>query len=239
MEIIIGKQGNQKISITEPTVSRRHCKVTSNGDGSYTLENLSETSYTKVDGKQVIKTTVTPCSILQLGPVFRATLGDLIGNGLSAEKNDLKSAGKSAYISKNERPSPVKNEIPVYNISHLRRVWEDFDQTNLDMAEKQRKVNLARTLFGIFTMCAMPTIFFFGAAGYALTGVGILGNLYSFVGMRNAETPLERRQRQEAFDDVWVCPNPQCGHSLNAKNYRRLVNDFRSCPYCKCKYVER
>lgn len=107
------------------------------------------------------------------------------------------------------------------------------------MAESQRKTNLVRTGLGIFTMCAMPTIFFFGPVGYILTGIGVLGNIYSFVGMRNAETAEERQRRQDAFDDAWVCPNPDCGHSLLAKNYKLLVRNHQSCPYCKCKYVEK
>ena len=107
------------------------------------------------------------------------------------------------------------------------------------MAESQRKTNLVRTGLGIFTMCAMPTIFFFGPVGYILTGIGVLGNIYSFAGMRNAETAEARQKRQDAFDDAWVCPNPDCGHSLLAKNYKLLVRNHQSCPYCKCRYVEK
>ncbi|MDE6028154.1 MAG: hypothetical protein K2G23_08790, partial [Muribaculaceae bacterium] len=63
--------------------------------------------------------------------------------------------------------------------------------------------------------------------------------VYSFAGMRNAESAADRQRRQDAFDDAWVCPNPECGHSLMAKNYRMLVRNFQSCPYCKCKYIEK
>ena len=41
MEIIIGRKGQQQITITDLSVSREHCKLTSNPDGTYTLENLS------------------------------------------------------------------------------------------------------------------------------------------------------------------------------------------------------
>lgn len=40
MEIIIGRKGQQHIAITDLSVSREHCKLTSNSDGTYTLENL-------------------------------------------------------------------------------------------------------------------------------------------------------------------------------------------------------
>lgn len=237
MEIIIGRQGTQKTPITDPTVSRKHCKVTDNGDGTYTIENLSP-SGTKVDGVDILRTTVKPNSRIQLGQSFSATLVELIE--IPQEKTE--SNKQSARINHSEQASPspkTQPDVKTFNISHLRRVWEDYNNTNLEMAESQRKTNLVRTGLGIFTMCAMPTIFFFGPVGYILTGIGVLGNIYSFAGMRNAETAEERQRRQDAFDDAWVCPNPDCGHSLLAKNYKLLVRNHQSCPYCKCRYVEK
>lgn len=236
MEIIIGRQGTQKTPITDPTVSRKHCKVTDNGDGTYTIENLSP-SGTKVDGVDILRTTAKPNCRIQLGQSFSATLVELIG----IPHAKINSNVESARINHSDQsPSPKSQPgVKTFNISHLRGIWEDYNNTNLEMAESQRKTNLVRTGLGIFTMCAMPTIFFFGPVGYILTGIGVLGNIYSFVGMRNAETAEERQRRQDAFDDAWVCPNPDCGHSLLAKNYKLLVRNHQSCPYCKCKYVEK
>ena len=214
MEFIIGKQGNQKMPITEPTVSRKHCKITAIGDGTFTIENLSTTSFTKVDGKDIIKTKASLDSEIQLGPLFKAKLKDLIGflAGKAVDKG--------------------------FSISHLQKVWEDFNSKNLDLSKKQQKLNLTRTGLGIFTMCAMPTIFFLGPIGYALTGIGVLGNIYSFVGLKNIESPEQRQKRQDEFDDAWVCPNPECGRTLPAKNYSMLKRNYQSCPYCKCKYID-
>lgn len=237
MEIIIGRQGTQKTPITDPTVSRKHCKVTDNGDGTYTIENLSP-SGTKVDGVDILRTTVKPSSKIQLGQSFSATLVELIGIPQTKTKSEVQYS--RINHSEQQSPSPkTQPDVKTFNIFHLRRVWEEFNNTNLEMAESQRKTNLVRTGLGIFTMCAMPTIFFFGPVGYVLTGIGVLGNIYSFAGLRNAETAEERQQRQDAFDDAWVCPNPDCGHSLLAKNYKLLVRNHQSCPYCKCKYVEK
>lgn len=240
MEIIIGRKGTQKTPITDPTVSREHCKVTVNGDGTFTIENLSQLG-TKVDGREIIRATAKLNSRLQLGQSFSATLEQLIGNqSASTQHTPPKETSKPKVSTpNNSEPAKKKPEVKVFNISHLCRVWEDYNQTNILMAEKQRKINLSRTGLGIFTMCAMPTIFFFGPVGYALTAIGVLGNVYSFVGMRNAETPADRQRRQDAFDDAWICPNPECGHSLMAKNYKMLVRNHQSCPYCKCKYIEK
>lgn len=237
MEIIIGRQGTQKTPITDPTVSRKHCKVSDNGDGTYTIENLSP-SGTKVDGVEILRSTVKPNSRIQLGQYFSATLVELIG----IPQTKTKPNATSTPTNHSEQPASFpksKPDVKTFNISHLRRVWEEYNNTNIEMAESQRKTNLVRTGLGIFTMCAMPTIFFFGPVGYVLTGIGVLGNILSFVGMKNAETAEERQRRQDAFDDAWVCPNPECGHSLLAKNYKLLVRNHQSCPYCKCKYEEK
>lgn len=233
MEIIIGRKGSQKAQITDSTVSREHCKVTVNGDGTYTIENLSP-SGTKVDGRDIIRASANLNSRIQLGPTFSATLVELIGNP-TASTVATNSAPKTAPNVNTQQ----KQDVKVYNISHLRRVWDDHMQNNINIANQQRKINLTRTGLGIFTMCAMPTIFFFGPVGYVLTGIGVLGNIFSFAGMKNAETAEEKQRRQEAFDDAWVCPNPDCGKTLRAKNYKMLVRDYQFCPNCKCKYVEK
>ena len=240
MEIIIGRKGNQKTPITDPTVSREHCKVTMNGDGSFTIENLSDYG-TKVDGRNIIRSSANLNSRIQLGNSFSATLVELIGNPAASQRNagnQNASTSQSATNSFNNQSQP-KEEVQTFNISHLKKVWEDYNNTNIAMAEKQRSITLTRTGLGIFTMCAMPTIFFLGPIGYILTAIGVIGNIYSFTGLKNAESPSERQRRQDAFDDAWVCPNPKCGHSLMAKNYKLLVRNFQACPYCKSKYEER
>lgn len=239
MEIIIGRQGTQKIPITDPTVSRKHCKVTDNGDGTFTIENLSP-SGTKVDGVDILRTTAKPNSRIQLGQHFSATLVELIGIPQAKPKANVQSAPSSH--SEQPVPSPKSQpEVKTFNISHLRRVWEEYNNTNLEMADRQRNIALVRGGGMFFTMggglvvalTALPVL------GIVFSGIGIASMVYSFIGMKNAETAAEKQQRQDAFDDAWVCPNPDCGHSLLAKNYKLLVRNHQSCPYCKCKYVEK
>lgn len=238
MEIIIGRQGTQKTPITDPSVSRKHCKVTDNGDGTYTIENLSP-SGTKVDGVEIVRTTAKPNSRIQFGQSFSATLVELIGAPQSKPASQPASQPKaSANPQSSAKP---QQEVKTFNISHLKKVWEDFNQTNLEMADARRKTNLVRAGGMIFTMgggvivalTALPTL------GLICSGVGIVSVIYSFAGMKNEETAAERQRRQDAFDDAWVCPNPDCNHSLLAKNYRMLVKNHKSCPYCKCNYVEK
>lgn len=236
MEIIVGREGNQKIKITDNSVSRKHCRITKNADGTYTIENLSQNG-TKVDGRDIIRATAELKSMIQLGNRFSASLGELIGDmfSKSAPRGNSDSIANSPQKASKQQP-----EVKTFNISHLQNVWDDFNQTNIKKAEQQRTINLTRTGLGVLTMGSAVLIRFLpGSLGFVLTGIGILGNIYSFVGMKNAETAEDRQRRQDEFDDAWVCPNPECGRSLLAKNYKMLVRNHQSCPYCKCRYVEK
>lgn len=229
MEIIIGRSGNQKMPITDPTVSKKHCKVTDNGDGSFTVENLSQT-FTKVDGMEIIRKRVTLDSELQLGPAFKAPLRQLLGIGSSSGPVSATGGSQGAQAMKKEK---------MFNIIHLKKIWDDYELTNIEIAKKQHKITLIRTGLGLCTMCTMPLYLVIGPAAYALFAVGLLGNVYSFVGMKNVDSPEEKKRRQDEFENAWVCPNPECNRSLMAKNYKMLKRNYQSCPYCKCKYVEK
>ena len=89
-EIIIGRKGTQKTPISDPTVSREHCKVTDNGDGTFTIENLSQTG-TKIDGRDIIRAKATLNSRIQLGQSFSAMLVELIGNTQKADTSQVSS----------------------------------------------------------------------------------------------------------------------------------------------------
>lgn len=226
MEIIIGRKGTQKTQITDPTVSREHCKVTVNGDGTFTIENLSQ-SGTKVDGRDIIRSTVTQDSVIQLGQSFKATLRELIGN-----------VSTSSKITPQQSATAAK-EVPTFCINHLRDIWNAYDDANTELAEKNRSMNLIRTAAPIFTIGAAAVSKFFPYA-WILTGFGVMATGYGFLGMKNSETPKQRKERQEEFEEKWICPNPKCGKYLPKVSYKQLIRNYSfTCPYCKCKYVEK
>jgi pSer/pThr/pTyr-binding forkhead associated (FHA) protein len=77
MEIIVGRKGQQRAAITDLSVSREHCKLTSNADGTYLLENLSANG-TYVDGRSVVRSVVTADTVIQLGATFKIIVKDLL-----------------------------------------------------------------------------------------------------------------------------------------------------------------
>lgn len=229
MEIIVGTQGNQKIPINDKTVSRKHCRVISNGDGTFTVENLSKTSYTMVDGRRVIRTVASQDSKLQLGPYFTVILKNLFGE---APKKQMPAPQNAA---------PKQEQVNTYDITHLKWIWEEHNRKNIESVEKQKKINLIRTGGMVFSMgggllaglASLPII------GSVCGGVGLISLVYSFIGMKDSETTEDKQARQDQFDAHWVCPNPECGRTLPAKNYKMLVRNHKSCPYCKSKYIEK
>ena len=85
MEILVGRKGTQRTPITDTTVSREHCKLTSNADGTYTLENISVNG-TFVNDTSIIRTVVTPDTIVRLGATFTISVRDLLPLQVAAPK---------------------------------------------------------------------------------------------------------------------------------------------------------
>ena len=77
MDVLVGRSGNQRLPITDKTVSREHCRLTPHGDGRYVLENISANG-TFVEGKNVVRTVVTPDTRIRLGNHFHCLVGDLL-----------------------------------------------------------------------------------------------------------------------------------------------------------------
>lgn len=240
-EIIVGRHGNQKIQINDNSVSRQHCKLVPNGDGTFTLIHLSQSGTTKIDGREVIQKQVTPDTVLQLSHNFKAKVADLVGQQiLNANRPNLNQRA-SFQGNVNNRPPQNRVNQPAapqrVSIAHLERVYEEYNNHKLQVAKENKRVGMIRAGSTIFTMGSglISSLTDIGPLGWVMTGIGLIGIVYSIIGMKNAETPEQRQAIQDQFDDAWACPN--CRKSLNAKNYRMLVKNYQHCPHCKCEFV--
>ena len=133
MEVIVGKQGNQRIPITDQYVSRKHCKLTSNGDGSYTIENLSQNG-TFVNGRKILKTKVHADTEIQLGPNFTVKVSELLPITNS--------------IASNKQSAPQKE----YSIKPLEAIWNEYHDSLLDLQAKQHRLGLLIRIPMLFTV---------------------------------------------------------------------------------------
>lgn len=219
MGIIVGRgrsKATQRVEINDPYVSREHCWLTENGDGTYTLENKSPYG-TFVDGCQVLKTLVTKDTIIKLSPNSSYKVADLL---------------------------PI--ETKEFSIKPLEAVWNEYHDKMLEIQRRQRDVNLLRSASPIFTLGsgAIATTaksldwsdVIFGIT-IVLTIIGLLLMIYCFVVSYTDNSIESREVANEKFMNNYICPNPDCKHFMGNQSYL-VLRQNKSCPYCRCKLKE-
>lgn len=210
-----------------------HAVLTISKDGEMTLTNGKPQNVTYVNGAEIVSKRISPTDTVQLGKDRFQIPIPLI----------LESAEKVASATEMKEEAPEKKDKvqdKTYNIAHLEYIWNGLQDEIRKIQEKEKRVNLIRSGCGIFTMCAMPCIFLFGPIGYVMTGIGILGNIYSFVGIKNDDKEKVAARLTEEFQARYVCPNPDCNKFLGMMSYKLLKRQYSMrCPYCGCGYVEK
>lgn len=223
----IGTAGSVPGSVSrcKPAEGVAHAEVAIDANGRMVVKNLKSMNITFVNGLETASKRVEVSDTIELGKDrFRINLPVVLDTARKLVGGDNTGGGGTK----------------TFNIAHLEVAWNDYHDALRDLREKQKRVNLIRTGCGIFTMCAMPCIFLFGPVGYILTGVGIIGNIYSFIGLKNDNTADEQERIAERFQERYVCPNPECNKYLGILSYKLLKKQYSMhCPYCKCEYVEK
>lgn len=248
MTIIVGRgrsKATQRIEITDPTVSREHCWLTDNGDGTYTLLNKSQQG-TVVNGNRVMKTTVTPNTYITLSGTTTLKVADLLPlEAPSPAPRQAPSFAPSQAPSSPPRPVQ-KPSTPTYSIAHLEAVWEDYHETLLDIQRRQRTTTLLRSASPMFTLgsgalAALAKVinkdgdaFFYVAL--ALMAIGFILMFFSFFKGLSDNSIEEKEEATELFNSYYVCPNPKCHHFMGNQAYQ-IVSQHKNCPWCKCKFT--
>lgn len=237
MEIIIGRKGTQRTPITDTTVSREHCKLTINADGTYTLENLSING-TFVNGNSIIRTVVTPDTILRLGANFSIAVRDLLP--LQTANIKPRQAQQQNLLQQFAKPAVDPNqERYEMEFRKLKSVYEKYTADKLAIQKEAGMTNFYRmlpmTLMAIVSLGAacIPGL---GALSpvIAVVGLGLLvfSLFKSYNGNRDNPEKLEALNKQFMID--YVCP--KCGNFLGFIPYENLENKS-TCNFCKCKWV--
>lgn len=215
------------VSRCKPMEGVGHAAIMVDANGNMTLKNVKTQNITYVNGMEIVSKRIEPSDTVELGK-------DRFGIHLQTVLDTAKKLASAAI------PGGGGTTAKTFNMAHLEMVWNNYHDSLRDLREKQKRVNLIRSGCGIFTMCAMPCIFFFGAIGYVLTAIGVIGNIYSFIGLKNDDTPEEQERITETFQEQYVCPNPDCNKFLGNLSYKLLKRQYSMhCPYCKCEYVEK
>lgn len=193
-----------------PTVSRDHCQIEIDGNV-MRLINTDINNYTYVNGQAIEAKIIQPTDCIELG-----------NNHYLVDWE---------YI---EKLLP-----PVADISALKKVWEDYEQANINLQIDERRFNTLRSITGLITMVAIALSIATGGRSLwylVLYAVAISASLIFFVkSYRDAsKIPQKRQELTRGFLHDYICPH--CGHFLGNQPYDILVQND-SCSYCKTKFI--
>ena len=227
MEIIVGRKGQQHTAITDLSVSREHCKLTSNSDGTYTLENLSANG-TYVDGRSIVRSVVTADTIIQLGATFKITVKELLPVAIKQTK--------SAEPQQNT-VDPHQQEYEV-KFRKLKKVYDKYTADKIALQKEAGMNNFYRmlpmTLLSLVGLgaAAIPSLGNI-APVIGIVGVGLLifSLVKSYNGSKDNPEKMEALNKQFMID--YVCP--KCGNFLGYIPFEALENKS-VCSFCKCKW---
>lgn len=178
-------------------------------DGKIRLNNLDINNYTYVNGQIVESKVISP--------------------------NDKVELGKDHFILD---WTILKPYMPI-DISHLEKVWNNYESENIYLQIKERKFNAIRSVTGIFTMVAIALSIATGGRSkwyFVLYGVAILASVVFFVKayLDSSKIPQKRLELTRQFQRDYVCP--KCKHSMGTQPYEFLAQNSH-CPYCKTQFI--
>lgn len=228
MEFIIGRKDDTcQLSITQgrevkvwdekdsvsKDVSRKHVSLTLQPDGeTFILKNLNPDNETFVNGVSVMKRKVTMKDCIELG--------------------------ESHYLFD---WNSIKEALPtVVDIRPLKGIWDNYEQTRLQMQLNEQKKNNLRNVGSILSMLGIMIMAIPGIGSivrYGCTGIAIIiGVVFFVLGTKTDKSlTMKLHKLDKGFQRKYVCPNPKCQHFIGNKSYELLSQD-KNCPYCKAIY---
>lgn len=252
--VIIGRQGQQSMSIDDMSVSKRHLSATPMADGRWSIEDLGSTNGTYVNGLPVVTAVVDADTPLMLGSL-QTTLRQLLNlapasaaKPAAAPKPEPSSAAvkpepKPVFVSASiPTPAPAVGADGSVSIKHLEAVYEKYRHDTLAIARRRNHASVYRILpmaIGMPLVMGLVGMFTTDIAvkGVCMGGLMALGSALTLrmipMGDRLAEEQFDINRR---FQVDYSCP---CCHNFMgaAKPYEVLVKQGQ-CPFCKVKFRE-
>lgn len=225
------------VSRCKPAEEVAHAKIVIDQSGNMTLTNMKSQNVTFVNGSEIASKHISPTSTVELGK-------DRFSVGIPLI---LETAKK--IVGAVPAPPPAAQQ---FNISHLERVWNRYEQELDQIVERQQDLGRRRMLpimVGSLSGIASPILATVVAANtlYATVPIAVISFCLYFMNYRKKDTSYdERKEVTDKFTDEYVCPNPECRKFFGAISYKLLKNQLRShkdqkmyCPRCGCELVEK
>lgn len=118
----------------------------------------------------------------------------------------------------------------VFNIDHLKDVWESYNEQRDRIAKRQRTLNILVSSIGIFSIGAGFLSRFWEPAMWLMVvglAIGIVGVIMRVTDKSNLQT----KELQQYMEDNYVCPNPDCRQYFQSWSFN-VLSKKPKCPYC-------
>ena len=243
MEIIVGREsgtaeprlcikiGNVAKYIGTPgsvpkSVSRSHCVIAIDDNNSIKVNNVSDQNALYVNGMEYKSKDISESDLVELGP-------DRYRLDVQAVINAARSSASGQQGSKTP-PAPKS-----YNISGLKRIWDEYNQAKLDIQIRERKIGALSTIPGAISMISIPLAAFLENNTIRTVCVVIAAiSTIAFGAIRvksATSVPVLQKELDEKFQDNYVCPH--CSHFMGNQRYELILKNG-GCPWCKSKFTE-
>lgn len=221
-----------------------HCKIEIGTSGSIIVKQMKPDSKMFVNGVELSSKKITPQSQVQLGiDHYQLNIEAILKIALQLAGVKATNGGGSGGA----KPKPEAGSKPIYSISHLERVWDDYHDGDIALQKKQNSISIlssfplffsmgAGVLGGISVQMGWPD----WVKGITLT-MSLLAFLVFIYGLYLRFTSHHIEKREELKDKLmrdYVCPNPKCHHFLNIQPFK-LLKQNKKCPYCQCEWTEK
>lgn len=235
MEIIVGKQGQQRVKINDPAVSRKHLKITTLPDGKFKLEDMSANG-TFVNGIRIKEKVVSGDTIVQLGPNVMYRVSELMPIQYEPPRGGGQPHGGKVTP---PPPPPVKE----FSIKHLEQVWEEYERQLEAIQEERQNIGKKRML---------PMMLSMGSGALAPILAAMIGTetlcitlpitaiclILYIVAYNQKDTGFEQqKEAKKKLIQKYVCPNPACQRFVGMQDYA-ILSQMPACPGCKSKWVK-
>lgn len=236
-QMIIGTNGNQPFAIPDNKVSRRHAILTQEDNGQYYIIDNGSTNGTFIyNGSQFVRLypnqpyPVNADTMIQLGPDTRFHIRRLL-------------------VQKNEKPQEKPKQEPKrIEISHLRTISDDYENTKLSLESKAGMVNGLRGCT-ILIMTVVGTISTFltnkdadedSKLKTAIICMGLafilMFILLTLINVFNKKILKKKKENEQNYAINYKCPD--CGAVFRGQVYENILA-MRICPRCKGIFYDK
>lgn len=233
----------KSVSRCTPESQMAHASIVIDSSGNMVLKNMKNENMTYVNGSQVLSKRIGMDSTIELGrdhtPIPTSLIlnsalqivgGPVVDGGTGGSVNGGGQINGGSQVK-------VNPDKPTYSLDPAADVWYNYQRELKEIQEKQKKLNLMRSLQGLLSLTGITMGIIIPDFGWIFTILAFVIAGISFIKTKNDDSQECREEAMRRFQDSYLCPNPNCGRSLPSQSFAWLKRNYTQCSYCKCKYT--